>query len=39
MMYTLVSKFAIIPSYKQVFKIRKTEADFDSDGGERHTCS
>jgi len=31
MAYTLVSKVTIIPLKKQVVKIRKTEADFDSD--------
>ena len=39
MMYTLISEFAIILLKKQVVKIRKTEADSDSDGGENHTCS
>jgi len=34
MMYTLLSKFAIIPPEKQVVKIRKTEAGSDSDGEE-----
>jgi len=38
-MYTLISKVAIIPPKKQVFKIRKIEADTDSDGGENYTCT
>ena len=38
-MYTLISKFAIIPPKKQVVKIRKIDADSDSDGGENHTCT
>jgi len=33
-MYTLISKFAIIPTKKQVVKIRKAEADTDSGGCE-----
>jgi len=37
--YIYISKFAIIPPKKQVVKIRKIEADFDSDGDENHTCS
>jgi len=39
MMYTLISKFAIIPSKKQIVKIRKIEADSDSDRDENNTCS
>ena len=35
MMYTLISKFAIIPK-KQFVKIRKIEADSDSDRGKNH---
>ena len=35
----LYIKFAIIPPKKQVAKIRKTEADPDSDEDENHTCS
>jgi len=38
-MYTLISKFAIIPPKKQVAKIRTIEADPDSDEGESHTCT
>ena len=38
-MCTLISKFAIITPKNQVVKIRKTEADPDSDAGENHTCS
>jgi len=38
-MYTFISKFVIITSKEQVIKIRKTEADSNSDGGENHTCS
>jgi len=34
-----ISKFAIIPIKKQVVKIRKIEAEFDSDSDENHTCS
>ena len=37
-MYKLISNFAVIPPEKQVVKIRKTEADSDSDEGENHTC-
>ena len=36
MVYTLISKFAIIPQKKQFVK-RKIEADHDSDGAENHT--
>ena len=36
MMYTLISKFAIIRPKKQVDQIRKIETDFDSDGSENH---
>jgi len=36
--YICISKFAIIPSKKQFVKIRKIEADSDSDGDEKHTC-
>jgi len=32
-------KFAIIPSKKQVVKIKKLESDSDSNGDENHTCS
>ena len=39
MMNTFISKFAIIPQKKQVVKIRKIEADSDSDCDENHTCS
>jgi len=39
MMNTFISKFAIIPQNKQVVKIRKIEADSDSDCDENHTCS
>ena len=41
MKYTLglILKFSTIPSKKQVVKIRRIVADFDSDGGENHTCS
>ena len=38
MMNTFVSKFAIIPPKKQDVKIRKIEANSDSDGDENHTC-
>ena len=38
-MNTFISKFAIIPQKKQVVKIRKIEADSDSDCDETHTCS
>jgi len=38
-MNTLISKFATIPPKKQVVKIRKIEADPDSNGDENHTCS
>ena len=34
-----ISKFAIIPPKKQVVKIRKIEADSDSNGDKNHTCS
>jgi len=34
MMYTLIPKFAIISPKKHVVKIRKIEADSDSDRGE-----
>jgi len=36
--YISISKFAIIPPKKQVDKIRKIEANSDSDGAENHTC-
>jgi len=39
MMTTFISKLAIIPSKKQVVKIRKIEADPDSDGEENHSSS
>ena len=39
MMYTLISKFAIIPPKTQFVKIRKIEADSDSDRGKNHTCT
>jgi len=39
MMNTFISKLAFIPSKKQVVKIRKIEADSDSDGEENHTSS
>jgi len=39
MMYTLISKFAIIPPKKQVVKIRMTQADSNSDEDENHNCS
>ena len=32
-------KLATIPSKKLIVKIRKIEADSDSDGKENHTCS
>jgi len=35
-MYTFNSKFAVIRPKKQVVKIRKIEADPDSDGGDNH---
>jgi len=38
MMNTFISKLAIIPPKKQVVKIRKIEANADSDGDENHTC-
>jgi len=38
-MNSLILKFAIIPSKKQVVKIKKIEADSGSDGDENHTCS
>jgi len=38
-MNTFISKFAIIPPKKQVVKIRKIEADSDSNGDENHSCS
>ena len=38
MMNICISKFAIQPLKKQFVKIRKIEADSDSDG-EKHTCS
>ena len=38
MMNICISKFAIITPKKQLVKIRKIEADADSDG-EKHTCS
>jgi len=39
-MNTFTSKFAIIPKKKQqVVKIRKIEADSNSDYDENHTCS
>jgi len=34
-MYAFLSKVYIIPPKKQVVKIRKTETDFDSDGGKQ----
>jgi len=34
-----ISKFVIIPPKKQFVKIRQIEADSDSDGDEKHTCS
>ena len=39
MMYSLISKFAIISPKKQVLTIRNIEADSDSDRGENHTCT
>jgi len=38
-MNTFISKIATIPPQKQVVRIRKIEADSDSDGKENHTCS
>jgi len=35
----VISKCAIIPPKKQVVKIKKIEADTDSDGDGNHTCS
>jgi len=37
MMNICILKFAIIPTKKQFVKIRKIEADSDSDGDEKHT--
>jgi len=34
-----ISKFVNIPLKKQFVKIRKIEADSDSEGDENHTCS
>jgi len=39
MMNTFKSKFAIFPQKKRVVKIRKIEADSDSDCDENRTCS
>ena len=37
--YICISKFGIIPPKKQFVKLRKIEADSDSDCDEKHTCS
>jgi len=39
MVNSFISKFAIIPSKKQVVKIKKIGADSDIDGDGNHTCS
>jgi len=39
MIYTFISKFATIPSKKQIVKIRKIEADPDSDGEKNNTLA
>jgi len=38
-MKTFISKFVIISPKKLVVKIRKIEADSDSESDENHTCS
>jgi len=39
MVNSFISKCAIIPSKKQVVKIKKIAADSDIDGDGNHTCS
>jgi len=39
MVNSFISKFANIPAKKQVVKMKKIEADSDSDGYGNYTCS
>jgi len=39
LMHTLISKVATFPQKKKLVKMRKLEADSDSDGEENHACS